>query len=145
MDESEARRRFAAARVARLATVTADGAPHLVPIVFAIEDDVVYSSVDAKPKRTSNLRRLANIGAERRVTVLVDEYDERWERLWWVRADGRAEVIHDGPLRERALGALRDKYPQYREEAQHREEPQPAGVAVVIRVDRLRWWSASGD
>jgi PPOX class probable F420-dependent enzyme len=138
MDESEARRRFAAARVARLATVSPDGAPHLVPIVFAVEDDLIYSSVDAKPKRTRSLQRLANIGAEPRVTVLVDEYDERWERLWWVRAAGHAEVVDDGPLRKRALEALRDKYAQYRGEA------PPAGAAVVIRVDRWRWWSSSG-
>jgi PPOX class probable F420-dependent enzyme len=139
MDESEARRRFAAARVARLATVTPDGAPHLVPIVFAVADGVIYSIVDAKPKRTRSVRRLANIAAEPRVTVLVDDYDERWERLWWVRADGHAEVVARGGMRDRAIAALRGKYAQYGGEA------LPDGAAVVIRVDRWRWWSSSRD
>ena len=63
MSPAEARRRFAAARVARLATVAADGAPHLVPVVFALIEETVYSVVDAKPKRTTELRRLENVRA----------------------------------------------------------------------------------
>ena len=73
-------RRFAASRVARLATATPDGAPHLVPIVFAVRGDTIYHGVDAKPKRTTQLRRLANIAANPRVSVLVDHYDDDWTR-----------------------------------------------------------------
>ena len=86
---AEARGRFAAARVARLATADATGQPHLVPVTFAVAGDMVYTAVDAKPKRTTALRRLANVAANPRVSLLVDHYDDDWSRLWWVRADGR--------------------------------------------------------
>jgi PPOX class probable F420-dependent enzyme len=72
----EARRRFAAARVARLATADTAGQPHLVPFVFAVDGDTVYSAVDHKPKRTTALRRLANIAQNPAVALLVDHYDD---------------------------------------------------------------------
>ena len=139
MDEAEARERFAAARVARMASVDADGHPHLVPIVFAVDGDDILSIVDAKPKRTTELKRLSNIAANPRVALLVDEYDEDWQRLWWVRADGQARVDEEGPVRDRALELLRAKYEQYRT-----SWSEPVGAAVVVRVERWRWWSLAG-
>jgi PPOX class probable F420-dependent enzyme len=127
------RSRFGAARVARLATVTPDGAPHLVPIVFALAGEVVYSAVDAKPKRHARLRRLANIEHEPRVSVLVDHYDDDWSLLWWVRADGVARVV---PSSAAGLAALSDKYPQY-------VTTPPPGPFVEIEVRRWSSWSAT--
>ena len=118
--------------MARLATVGADGAPHVVPIVFALAGDVIHSAVDAKPKRHSRLKRLANIAHEPRVSVLVDHYDDDWSRLWWVRADGIAAVERPSPD---ALGALRAKYPQY-------EAEPPPGPFLRIEVRRWSSWSA---
>ena len=135
MDEAEARARFAAARVARVATVNADGQPHLVPIVFALDGDDVFSIVDAKPKSSPKLKRLRNIEANPRISLLVDHYDEEWESLWWVRADGTARVIDEGPERDRAIALLRAKYPQYKTWS------DPIGAAMVVRVDRWRSWS----
>src|SRR5919204_723082 len=109
------RNRVAAARVARLATVDERGRPHLVPFCFVLDGDDVLSAVDAKPKRTTRLRRLDNVRVNPSVSVLVDHYEEDWTRLWWVRLDGRAEVLEDGARSERALGLLSDKYSQYRE------------------------------
>lgn len=105
--------RFTAAPVARLATVTPEGRPHTVPIVFAADGDVVYTAVDGKPKSTNRLRRLANIAANPAVSVLVDHYADDWSQLWWVRADGIATVLTEGPECEHALALLRAKYPQY--------------------------------
>ena len=79
-----------------MATVTPDGRPHLVPVVFAVHEEVIYTAVDAKPKTTQRLRRLANIERNPQVTLLVDHYDEDWTQLWWVRADGVATIHHDG-------------------------------------------------
>ena len=124
------RQRFAGARVARLATVTPEGAPHLVPIVFALVGDVVHTAVDAKPKRHRALRRLVNIAHEPRVSVLADHYDEDWSALWWVRADGIATVT-DEP--EPALIA---KYPQY-------AVAPPAGPCLRIAVHRWSAWSGA--
>ena len=125
--------RFASARVARLATVGRDGAPHLVPMTFALVDDVIYSAVDAKPKRHTRLRRLANIAHEPRVSVLVDRYDDDWTALWWVRANGVARVLSSSPA---ALEALTAKYPQYR-------AAPPSGPFVEIGVRRWSAWSAT--
>ena len=136
MDERE---RLAAARVARLATVSADGRPHLVPVVFALVGDVVWSAVDAKPKTTRNLRRLANIEATGRASLLVDAYDEDWTALWWVRVDGPAQVLPtQDPAAVVAVDALVAKYPQYREN-------RPDGPVVAVRCDTWRSWSASPD
>src|SRR5215203_583524 len=83
----QARRRFAAARVARLATADVAGRPHIVPVTFAVDGDIVYSAVDAKPKRRIALKRLANVAVNPAVALLVDHYADDWNELWWVRAE----------------------------------------------------------
>ncbi|MBB4743858.1 PPOX class probable F420-dependent enzyme [Actinoplanes octamycinicus] len=123
--------RFASVRVARLATVTPDGAPHLVPIVFALVGDVLHTAVDGKPKRHRRLRRLANVEHEPRVSVLADHYSDDWDQLWWVRADGLATVT-DVP--EPALLA---RYPQYTVQP-------PPGPFLRIEVTRWTAWAGSG-
>jgi PPOX class probable F420-dependent enzyme len=128
--------RLAAARVARLATTDPDGRPHLVPIVFALDGDTLYSAVDRKPKRSQKLRRIENARARPEVTILVDHYDEDWDRLWWIRLRGRARVLDAGDERERALALLREKYPQYREEP-------PDGPVLAVDVTDMREWAAS--
>ena len=126
---------FASAPVARLATVGPTGAPHLVPMVFALVGDVIHSAVDGKPKRHRSLRRLANIAHEPRVSVLADRYDDDWSRLWWVRADGVARVLDASPA---GLAALTAKYPQY-------VAAPPPGPFLQITVHRWSGWSADPD
>src|SRR5215471_19885363 len=137
LEPNEARRRFAAATVARLATVSPGGGPHLVPVTFAVDGDLIYSAVDAKPKTTTRLARLRNIAADPRVAMLADHYEPDWAGLWWVRADGMASLLDRpadiaGPLR-----LLAARYPQYRASA-------PAGPVISIRVSRWSGWAASG-
>ena len=111
MADNEAVAMFAESPVAMLATVGPDGAPHLVPVVFAVHGDVVYTAVDAKRKSTKKLRRLANIEGNPKVTMLVDHYDDDWAQLWWVRADG----IAVDPLQRRGDGRrLRPAAPEIR-------------------------------
>ncbi len=134
MTAGEARARFAAARVARLATVDPDGRPHLVPVVFALAGETVYSVVDAKPKRSPALRRLDNVRAHAAIALLADHYDEDWSRLWWVRADGEGRVLHPAEAEAvTAVALLRARYPQ--QEAR----------GEVLAVDVARWsgWAAS--
>jgi PPOX class probable F420-dependent enzyme len=136
MTGEEARRRFATARVARLATADAGGVPHLVPVVFAVEDDTVVVAVDRKPKRTTALKRLANVRANPRVALLADHYEEDWDELWWVRADGSGRVAKPGSEDAvRAVHLLQERYPQ------HRAEP-PEGPVLVVAVARWSGWSA---
>lgn len=136
MNDRRARELFSDARVARLATADESGRPHLVPVVFAVDGDRIFTAVDHKPKRTTALRRLANIRANPGVSLLVDHYDdEDWSALWWVRADGRARVLDpaDGLARQ-GVALLVARY------RQHDEHP-PDGPVVVVDVDRWSGWS----
>jgi PPOX class probable F420-dependent enzyme len=137
MSPDEARRRFAAARVARLATADAAGVPHLVPVVFALDGDMVLTAVDRKPKRTTALKRLANVRANPRVALLADHYDdEDWDALWWVRADGTGRVLDpENELARRAVELLAARYPQ------HRAAP-PDGPVLAVDVQRWTGWAA---
>jgi PPOX class probable F420-dependent enzyme len=122
--------------VARLATTDPDGRPHLVPIVFVLDGDTLYSAVDRKPKRSTTLRRVENARARPDVTLLVDHYEEDWRRLWWIRLRGRARVLDGGDERERALTLLAHKYEQYRAEP-------PGGPVLAVEIIEVREWSAA--
>ena len=125
------------APVARLGTVDADGRPHLVPCCFAFAGEVAYSVVDHKPKRSTALRRLDNIRANPSACLLVDHYADDWSELWWVRFDGQARLLLDGPEHQHALGLLCAKYPQYR-------ATPPSGAVMAIDVTGVRQWAAAG-
>jgi PPOX class probable F420-dependent enzyme len=129
------RERVAAARVARLATTDPDGRPHLVPIVFVLDRETLYTAVDEKPKRSRTLRRIENARARPDVTVLVDHYQDDWRRLWWVRLRGRARVVDEGEEADHAVALLTAKYDQYRE-----QPPRPPVLAIDI--GEWRGWSA---
>ena len=131
LDEATCRARVAAARVGRLATVGADSRPHVVPVTYAVHGDELFIGVDQKPKTTTDLKRLRNIAANAGVAVLVDEYDEDWTHLWWVRVDGVARVLTEAPA---AVELLAAKYPQY-------EADPPRGPVIAIRVDGWSGWS----
>jgi PPOX class probable F420-dependent enzyme len=135
MDVGWSRARFADARVARLATADAAGRPHLVPFVFVLIGDDLYSAVDAKPKASSRLRRLANIRANPAVSVLVDHYADDWSQLWWARADGTARVL-DVTDAGAAVEALAERYSQYR------DVPMP-GPVIAISVHQWSGWAVS--
>jgi PPOX class probable F420-dependent enzyme len=130
------RARVAASQVARLATVRPDGRPHLVPIVYALDGDTLYSAVDAKPKRSTKLQRIENVRENPDVAVLVDHYEDDWDELWWVRLEGHARVLDGGGEADRAIELLRAKYAQYRA-----TPPSPP----VLAIDVVHWscWSSS--
>ena len=132
----EARQRFGRVRAARLATVSADGQPHLVPVTFAMDGDVIYTAVDAKPKSTRQLRRLSNIRANPGVCLLADHYADDWSALWWVRADGTAVIIGDANDMAAPIRLLAGRYRQY-------EVDPPGGPVIAIRVSTWTGWSAA--
>ena len=124
-------------RVGRLGTADASGEPAVVPFCYAWDGAALYSAIDAKPKRVApaSLRRIRNIQDNPRVSVVIDEYDEDWERLWWVRADGTARVVEDGPERDTTIRLLRAKYLQYE------RWTTPFGAATIITVERVTSWT----
>lgn len=130
------RRRVEQARVARLATITSVGDPHIVPVCFAVDGDRIVTAVDDKPKTTMALRRLDNVRAHDRVSLLIDHWSEDWSALWWVRVDGPARVLDDGPELTAAIGSLARKYHD-----QYGIHP-PKGPAILIEAERWRGWSA---
>lgn len=133
---------FSSVRVAYLATIDAQIRPHLVPIVFTVQSTsdqhVIYTAVDSKPKRTANLRRIANVRANSHVCVLADHYSDDWNSLWWVRADGSARVLDatGDPEAISALEALARRYPQY-------QRQPPLGPVMAIDVHHLIGWQAT--
>ena len=139
MAEIDAPALFAQSPVAMLATVGSDGAPHVVPVVFAVNTDrehpVVYTAVDAKRKSTKRLQRLTNIEANPRVSLLVDHYEDDWSQLWWVRADGVAEIHQSGDEMASGYALLRSKYVQYQRLALD-------GPVVTVAIDRWAAWHA---
>jgi PPOX class probable F420-dependent enzyme len=128
--------RFTQSPVARLATITPGGLPHLVPVVFAVgadQHDVVYTAVDAKPKTTQRLRRLANIESNPQVSLLVDHYADDWTQLWWVRVDGVAAIHRDGEAMRTGYRLLRAKYAQY-------QSVPLNGPVIAVTVRRWSSW-----
>jgi PPOX class probable F420-dependent enzyme len=135
VDAQTMRRLVGSARVGRLATVSKDLRPHAVPICFALLEETAYSAVDHKPKRSGRLRRVANLLDTGEACLLVDEYDDDWSTLWWVRLDGRGRVVDDWEEAARAIAALAGKYPQY-------QDRPPAGPVIALDITRWSGWSA---
>ncbi|MGI8700516.1 MAG: TIGR03668 family PPOX class F420-dependent oxidoreductase [Nocardioidaceae bacterium] len=129
------RARVESARVARLATVRPDGAPHIVVATFALHGDTVVTAVDDKPKRSQHLQRLRNLQQCPAAVLLVDHYDDDWSTLWWVRLDVVAEIVRDEPRRTQLLAPLVAKYPPYREATPH-------GPVIQMTVRSTTSWSA---
>lgn len=123
-------------RVATLATLRADGRPHLVPVVFALDGGDVVTAVDGKPKSGKVLARIENIARDRRVTLLAHHYEEDWSRLAWVRVDGSASLEEGGEAFVRALTSLRDRYPQY-------ESVDLTGPVIRISVESATTWEST--
>ncbi|MGO9924882.1 MAG: TIGR03668 family PPOX class F420-dependent oxidoreductase [Mycobacterium sp.] len=141
MGEFDPRVRFTQSPIARLATTTRDGIPHLVPVVFAFDagsqdgHGVVYTAIDAKPKTTRWPRRLANIESNPEVCLLVDHYADDWTRLWWVRVDGVAAIHQDDETMNTGYRLLRAKYPQY-------QSVPLIGPVIAVSVRRWSSWHA---
>lgn len=124
------------ADVAILGTLNPDGSVHLVPFTYVGLDrpgPLLVSAIDEKPKKGRELRRLANLHRDPRVTVLAHHYEADWSRLWWVRGTGSAIVRKDPPAE--AQRALSDKYPVY--------EEQLLGPWIIITLDRISGWSST--
>lgn len=135
MQAADALEKLRSARVARLATLRPNGFPHLIPIVFALACQGLVTAIDGKPKSHPLPARIRNINQHPRVCVLVDEYQEDWSLLWWVRVDGTAMIHRSGPIYEQGTQALRDRYPQYR------TVPIP-GPVIYVDMERVTGWSA---
>ncbi len=144
MELSDTARAFLDAHaVAHLATAGADGAPHVVPLCYARVGDRLYFVADDKPKRRGPraLKRLANIAANPRVALVVDDYDPDWSRLAYLLLHLDAAVVDDDAEYAAALAALRRRYPPYRGMALQR------ATHPMVRMTPRRWhlWRSTGQ
>lgn len=133
LSPEEALRRFADSDVATLATVDPERGVHVVPVVCSVQDGLVLIAVDDKPKRSRSLRRLDNIRTDDRVSLLANHHAEDWNRLWWVRIDGHAEIAET--VGDRVEHLHRRRHPQL---SDHR-----LGPWIIVRPHRVSGWAAS--
>src|SRR5262245_11526722 len=131
----EARRFLEAHRIGHLATAGPDGAPHVIPVCYALDDEALYFVADEKPKRrpARALKRLENLRTNPRAAIVVDDYDEDWSRLAWVLVRGPATIVADAGAHAAALARLRARYPQYRRMALDDPDAHP-----IVRIDPLQ-------
>jgi len=135
LEPSQARERFVRSGVVRLATANEEGQPHVVPCTFAVDDaGRIVIGIDNKPKTSVNLRRLANIAENPRVSLLADHYSDDWEQLWWARADGVATIERAGAEHAAHWQLLRGRYPQY-------EGQILDGPVIVVQVSTWSGWA----
>jgi PPOX class probable F420-dependent enzyme len=124
--------------VAHLATANIKGHPLNVPFCYVLDGEELFSPIDEKPKTSSPLllKRILNIRQNPHVSVVVDRYDDDWERLAYVIITGKARVLTRGKRHQRAVACLRRKYPQYRTMAIHKRP--------IIHITPTHWrsWGA---
>ena len=127
-------------RVGHLATAEAGGAPHVIPVCYAVStdaagSDTLYVTIDEKPKRQDRpLKRLRNILENPQAAFVADRWDEDWNRLGWVMLRGRAEILYAGGEHDRAQALLIARYPQYR-------AMQLGDLPVIaLRIARATGW-----
>jgi PPOX class probable F420-dependent enzyme len=123
-------------RVGHLATADRHGAPHVVPVCYAIEADTIYVTIDQKPKSGAPLKRLANLAENPAAALVVDRYDENWARLAFVMLRGAGEILAAGAEHDAAQALLRTRYPQY-------GAMDLADLPVIaLRIARVTSWGA---
>lgn len=118
-------------RRAVMTTISKDGSPHAVPVVFARAGDEIVSPIDHKPKSGTVMARVRNLERDDRVALLIDHYVERWEELVWLMVRGRAVLDLDAVD---LMGSLNERYPQYEPDERH-------DALIRITPERLSWWS----
>jgi PPOX class probable F420-dependent enzyme len=135
LDPADAKARFAASAVLRMATADRHGRPHVVPCTFVVDETGrIAIGIDNKPKESANLRRLRNVAENPRVSLIVDHYADDWDQLWWARADGTAGVDRAGPEHQAHWDRLTGKYPQYAGQ-------DVRGPVVVVTVESWSGWA----
>ncbi|MFD4192933.1 MULTISPECIES: pyridoxamine 5'-phosphate oxidase family protein [Amycolatopsis] len=125
----------ATSRTATIATLGADGTPHLVAMWFAVLDGTIWLETKAKSQKAVNLRR------DPRITVLVED-GLTYDALRGVSIEGRG-VISEDPDEIWAVGVnvFERYYGPYSAELRPAVEMM-LNKRVVVRVDpvRVRSW-----
>ena len=86
----DARALFAGARTATLGSTGADGPPHLVPCVFAVDGDQVYRAGEGNAESPRAQGRRANLAARRGLRARGAQQGGEGAGVGWVRGGGGA-------------------------------------------------------
>src|ERR1700756_1796327 len=84
---------LAGQRLGRIATVGADGQPHVVPTSFRYNPD--YDAIDVRGLRMSQTKKVRDVGHAARAAIVVDDVLPPW-RPRMIEIRGTAEVIASG-------------------------------------------------
>jgi nitroimidazol reductase NimA-like FMN-containing flavoprotein (pyridoxamine 5'-phosphate oxidase superfamily) len=118
------------ARVARMATVDAQGQPSNVPVCPLLDARKIYLGTEAGAKKVRNIRNNPT------VAIVFDDYTEAWSRLCGIMIQGRARVVNRKEFR-----ALRKKiyakYLQY--EPLAALEEGEAAILEIIPQKKFSW------
>ena len=118
------------ARVARLATTGAKSIPHNVPICPLLDNGKLYFGTAADAKK------VRNIEAHPKVTLIFDEYTEAWERLAGIMIQGQARIVSTREFRE-IRKKIYTKYPQYQSTAPLTDGE--SAIAEIIPQKKFSW------
>jgi PPOX class probable F420-dependent enzyme len=137
LTQAEAWERVIGASHGALGTMHPDRGVDLVPVVYAVDaDQTIFIPIDTvKEKGSTRLQRTENLRYDPRCTLLVDDYDDDWSRLWWVRinGEGREATIED---LQRFFPLLADRYRQY-------ADPVVIAGGIVVSPRQVTGWTAS--
>lgn len=135
MSDAEITQFIEQARTATMATIGANGAPHLVAMWFAVIDGEVWFETKAKAQKVKNLQRNPQL------TVMMED-GHTYDKLRGVSLDGTGEIVADPDVLwqvgvsvwERYTGPYTDDAKPFVETMLHKR------VAVRLNVDRIRSW-----
>jgi PPOX class probable F420-dependent enzyme len=130
-----ARELLEGATVGRLGLLDEEGRPRVQPVTFAVAEGRIWSAIDQKPKRSGEPARVRFLRRDPRAAVTVDRYSDDWDELAWVQVLGTVQILEvsEGTA---GLGALTEKYEQYRAES-------PQGPLLALEPERCLFWRAS--
>ena len=115
------------ARVVRVATADLRGVSHVVPVCPVFDHGKLYFGTGTEGRKVTNLR------ANPRITLVADDYVEAWDALRGLMVTGTATLHARGPRFQRARGLLYEKFPQYPEDA-----ALEVGDSLIVEVTPTR-------
>ena len=125
-------------RVATMATVSAEGQPHLVAMWYAIIDGQIWFETKAKSQKAVNLRR------DGRISVLIETGDT-YDQLKGVSFEGQGVIVDDADALWQVGVSIWERYtgPYTEEMRPFVEVMLNKRVAVRVDVERTRSWDHS--
>jgi PPOX class probable F420-dependent enzyme len=108
--------------LARLATVSKDLMPHVIPVMYTMDGEKVIVAVDYGTKKLENMK------ANPKVALVVDDYEPN--RAVFIQ--GTCEILERGPEYLRLLDLLFKKFESYR------NNPWTEGESPILSITPLK-------